>query len=96
MPRTDDHWIDIKRERRDLYAPARGRLTLVEVPRLPYLMVDGQGDPNTSAAYREAIRSLYPLSYAVRALGKESRGRAHVVGPLEALWSERSRHGTGR
>jgi hypothetical protein len=32
------------------YRASRGRFDIVEVPELRYLMVDGHGDPNTSAA----------------------------------------------
>ena len=78
---------DVKRERRDLYAPAAGRFHLVDVPPLLFLLVDGRGDPNTSPAYREAVEALYAASYAVRAAARADLGRVHVVGPLEGLWS---------
>ncbi|WP_200958913.1 hypothetical protein [Nocardioides sp. Root190] len=29
-------------------------------------MVDGQGDPNTSPAYAEAISALYPVAYGLK------------------------------
>lgn len=78
---------DIKKERRDLYAPAGGRFTEVDVPRLRYLMADGHGNPNTSVAYRDVVEALYTLSYACRAVAKAELGRVHTVGPLEGLWS---------
>jgi hypothetical protein len=78
---------DIKRERRDLYAPGRGRFGIVDVPRLQFLMADGHGDPNTSADYRAVVEALFTASYAVRAAAKQELGRVHTVGPLEGLWS---------
>lgn len=39
---------DIKKARRDLYAPKHGVFVVVEVPELWYLQIDGHGDPNTS------------------------------------------------
>jgi len=78
---------DVKRERRDLYAPGSGDVTIVEVPPMWFLMIDGRGDPNTSAAYREAVTGLYTLSYAVRAVIRSRLGRVHTVAPLEGLWS---------
>ncbi len=72
---------DVKRERRDLYAPGSGDFTIVEVPPMWFLMVDGRGDPNTSAAYREAVTGLYTLSYAVRAVTRSRLGRVHTVAP---------------
>lgn len=78
---------DIKKERKDLYAPRPGDFEVVDVPEIGFLMVDGHGDPNTSVAYREAVEALYATSYAIRAVGKKTLGRVHTVGPLEGLWS---------
>lgn len=78
---------DIRKERKDLYAPKSGDFEIVEVPPLAFLMVDGHGNPNTSTAYREAVEALYAASYAVRAVAKSRLGRVHTVGPLEGLWS---------
>jgi hypothetical protein len=78
---------DIKRERRDLYAPTQREFVVVDVPELAFLLVDGEGDPNTAPAYRDAIEALYTTSYAVRAVAKARLGRVHTVGPLEGLWS---------
>jgi hypothetical protein len=75
---------DVKKERKDLYAPQRGHFQIVDVPQMGFLMVDGHGDPNTSAAYREAVEALYVASYAVRAVGK-ALGRLTTVAPLEGL-----------
>ena len=78
---------DIKKERKDLYAPKSGDFEIVEVPPLEFLMIDGRGDPNTSTAYNEAVEALYAASYAVRAVTKSNLGKVHTVGPLEGLWS---------
>lgn len=78
---------DIKRDRTVLYAPKPGDFQIVDVPEMGFLMIDGHGDPNTTAAYREAVEALYKTSYAVRAAAKTSLGRVHTVAPLEGLWS---------
>lgn len=78
---------DIKKERRDLYSSKRDRFEIVDVPRMSFLMVDGQGNPNTSADYRAVVEALYTTAYAVRAIVKKKLDRAHTVGPLEGLWS---------
>jgi hypothetical protein len=59
--------------------------TLVKVPSLTYLMVDGKGDPNVSEDFREAIQALYGLSYTLKFQLKKE-GVEHVVGPLEGLF----------
>src|SRR5690349_2621811 len=68
------------------YAARRGRFDLVTVPPLPFLMIDGHGDPNTAPDYAAALSTLYPVAYALKFLGKNELGRGHVVMPLEALW----------
>lgn len=78
---------DIKKARKDLYAPEPGDFEIVDVPELGFLMIDGHGDPNTSVAYREAVEALYAASYAVRAVAKTTLERVHTVAPLEGLWS---------
>ncbi|GAA3032091.1 hypothetical protein LV79_003122 [Actinokineospora globicatena] len=69
------------------YSARRGRVEVVEVPVMRFLMADGHGDPNTSERYREVVSALYATSYAVRAVAKAELGRVHTVGPLEGLWS---------
>jgi len=69
----------------DLLKPKPGRPEIVDVPWFNYLMLDGQGDPNTSHDFQDAIGALYSLSYGAKfALKKE--GVDVRVMPLEALW----------
>lgn len=76
---------DAKRVHRDLYSAPTDRFVEVRVPQFRFLVVDGHGDPNTSAAYTEAVQALYSVSYAVKFASKKA-GRDFVVGPLEGLW----------
>lgn len=59
---------------------------IVEAPRGTFLMIDGAGDPNTSAAYRDAVAALYALSYTLKFALKKSAGLSYKVAPLEGLW----------
>ncbi len=70
----------------DAYQARRGRFRLVDVPDLQYLMVDGHGDPNTSAEFAEAVESLYPVAYKLKFASKRDLDRDYVVPPLEGLW----------
>lgn len=78
--------LDFKKTDAVLYAGKVGRFDRVLVPVLPFLMVDGIGDPNTSVDYGRAISALYGLSYGLKFAAKAALGRDHVVGPLEGLW----------
>lgn len=72
-------------DERDLYRPPREPV-LVEVPPFDFIMVDGMGDPSTSAAFEAAVGALYAFSYPVVIPLKRS-GRAELkVAPLEGLW----------
>jgi len=77
--------IDIKKTHRELYLAVPREPTLVKVPSFSYLMVDGKGDPNVSQDFREAIQTLYGLSYTLKFQLKKE-GVEHVVGPLEGLF----------
>lgn len=78
--------IDLKRELAD-YRAGRGDFAVVEIPERTYLMIDGHGDPNTSADYAAAVAALYPVAYKLKFASARTLGRDYVVMPLEALWS---------
>lgn len=80
--------LDYKKEYKDLYLPKQKPM-LIEVPPMPFFMVDGVGAPG-SEEYQEAISILYSLSFTIK-MSKMS-GTAppgyfeYVVPPLEGLW----------
>lgn len=78
--------VDLRRELRELYSATRSP-ALVDVPDLPFLMIDGHGDPNSTPAYAEAVAALYSVAYTVRfALKRGSAAVDAPVMPLEGLW----------
>lgn len=78
--------VDDKRELRQLYAPGL-EPTIVDVPEMTFLTVDGVGDPNTSLAFSAAVEALYAASYGLKfAIKRAPSGIDHVVMPLEGLW----------
>ena len=68
------------------YAARRGTFAVVTVPPMQMLMIDGHGDPNTSAAYRDALATIFPVAYRLKFLSRGDLGRDYTVMPLEALW----------
>jgi hypothetical protein len=78
--------IDHRRELKDLYVPPKDAPVIVDVPEMTFLMVDGSGDPNTAESYREAVESLFAVSYAIKFAVKRRRGVDYGVMPLEGLW----------
>ena len=77
---------DFKKEMRNLYKPTAKEFTVVEVPRMQFLMVDGHGDPNTAQEYKDAIEALYAVAYRIKFASKRELDRDYVVPPLEGLW----------
>jgi hypothetical protein len=78
--------LDLKKQFKHLYNPSAKDVSVVEVPTMAFLMIDGRGDPNISEEYRLAIETLYAVSYTLKFAGKKSGGADYAVGPLEGLW----------
>ncbi len=77
---------DFKKELKALYRPSAKKFSVVDVPLLQFLMVDGAGDPSTSQAYRDALAALYPVAYGLKFMSKKELERDYTVMPLEGLW----------
>ncbi|MGH3849502.1 MAG: GyrI-like domain-containing protein [Pseudonocardiaceae bacterium] len=70
----------------DAYQAKRDQFRILDVPDMQYLMIDGHGDPNTSPAYVDAVKALYPVAYKLKFASKRDLERDYVVMPLEGLW----------
>lgn len=83
--------FDFKKEYKELYLPGK-KPVIVEVPEMKFIMVQGNGNPNNSPAYQNAMNVLYGLSYSIKMSkrsGKQPEGYFdYVVPPLEGLWWE--------
>jgi len=67
-----------------LYSVRAGCFEVVEVPKLAFAWVDGEGPPQ-GPGFQAAIRGLFPITYGVHfALAR--RAIKEKVSPLEALW----------
>ncbi|MGV9409511.1 GyrI-like domain-containing protein [Nocardia sp. NPDC003693] len=76
--------LDFKKQYRELYA-ARPEPVLLTVPELPYLMIDGKGDPD-GPEYAAAVSALYSVAYGVRALLKSAATVIYSVPALSGQW----------
>ena len=78
--------IDYKKELKHLYRSSAKKVEVVEVPKMYFLMIDGDGDPN-HPTFQNAIEVLFPLSYTLKFIIKKSDiGIDYGVLPLEGLW----------
>ncbi len=77
--------LDMKKDLKHLYAPSSKHVSIVDIAPMNYLMIDGEGNPNTAEQYQEAVVAIYKLAYGIRAICKDN-GNKFTVMPLEGLW----------
>lgn len=82
--------FDFKKEYRDLYQP-KTKPSIVEVPRMRFLAVEGEGNPNEEGGtYKRAIELLYGMAYTLKMSYKTDHAipgfYEYVVPPLEGFW----------
>jgi hypothetical protein len=78
--------LDLKKELKNLYKPSAKKPSIVEIPEMNFLMIDGAGNPNTNPDYQAAVEALYGVSYTLKFASKKELGKDYVVMPLEGLW----------
>ncbi|MFX1369385.1 MAG: GyrI-like domain-containing protein [Promethearchaeota archaeon] len=78
--------VDHKKVLKEFYKPSAKKPTIVDVPEMNFLMVDGRGNPNTSQEYIDAMGVLYPVAYTLKFKLKKERILDYTVMPLEGLW----------
>ena len=77
----------MKKELKQLYQASAKNVVQVEIPTLNYIMVDGEGDPNTSPAYAQAVEALFSVAYTTKFMVKKgAQALDYAVMPLEGLW----------
>ncbi len=79
--------IDYVKKLKHLYRPSVKKVDIVEVPQMNFLMVDGEGDPNTSQSFHDAIEAVFSMAYTLKFMVKKGNiGIDYGVMPLECLW----------
>jgi len=78
--------IDLRKTLKPLNTASASKPSLVDVPPLPCIMVDGIGDPG-STLFQQAVGSLYSVAYALKFSFKKERAIDYPVTALEGLWS---------
>ena len=78
--------LDLRKELKHLYSPSRKAFQLIDVPSMQFVMIDGQGDPNTAESFRSAMEALYTVTYTMKFDVKKNQGVDYPVMPLEGLW----------
>ena len=76
---------DLKKQFKSLYLPKSKEFSVVEVPALQFVSIQGQGAPE-GEAYAQAVQWLYATLYPMKFIAKKKLGKDFVVPPLEGLW----------
>ena len=82
--------FDFKKEYKEFYLPDK-KPSVVLVPKMNYLAVRGQGDPNQKdGEYKQAIGLLYGIAFTIK-MSKKGDHQIdgyfdYVVPPLEGFW----------
>lgn len=82
--------FDYKKEYKEYYMPPQ-KPTIVTVPKMNYIAVRGQGNPNEEEGeYKQAVGLLYGIAFTIKMSYKGSHKIdgyfSYVVPPLEGLW----------
>ncbi|MDQ1276023.1 MAG: hypothetical protein QG610_1598 [Euryarchaeota archaeon] len=78
--------MDLKKENKEFYNLSSKEASIIDIPEMNYLMIDGEGDPNTSKEYQDAIEALFSASFKVKFISAKEALKDYVIMPLEGLW----------
>lgn len=84
--------LDLRKTYKNLYQPSAKKIEIVQVPKLPFAMIDGaieKGyEPGNSPVFQEATQALYGISYTLKFMLKKRKTNAidYPVMALEGLW----------
>ena len=80
--------IDLKKELKAFYNPPAKDVTLIDVTKMNFIMIDGQGAPE-SPQFAQSIEALYPIAYTIKFDKKKADGIDYGVMALEGLfWAD--------
>ena len=84
--------LDLKKQFHNLYLPSPRTISVVRIPRLQFLMIDGRVEageaPGTSPAFQEAMMALYGMAYTMKFMLKlrPKNPIDYPVMAVEGLW----------
>jgi hypothetical protein len=77
--------IDLRKELKQLYSPTAKEPELIKVPGFNFLMVDGEGAPE-SQEFQDAVQAVYSAAYTIKFMFKFDKKVDFPVMALEGLW----------
>jgi len=77
--------VDHRKTLQHLYHSSSKAPTLIDVPPMNFLMMDGHGKP-TGTGFQEAAGTLYPLAYILKFMVRAACDIDYHVMPMEVRW----------
>jgi hypothetical protein len=78
--------VDYKKQLNELYLTSAKSCSVINVPAMNFLMIDGSGNPNDSLAFQNAVEALFSVSYTLKFMIRKTANIDYGVMPLEGLW----------
>lgn len=84
--------LDLKKQLKQYYRPAAGKIECIDVPPLQFAMFDGAiekgKEPGNSPGFAEATQALYGIAYTLKFMLKKDKDDPidYPVMALEGLW----------
>jgi hypothetical protein len=77
--------VDHRKEFKQLYNASARKPTILDVPPLNFLMIDGAGKPDRQE-FQNAASTIYPVAYSLKFMVREQQGIDYRVMPMEVRW----------
>ena len=77
--------FDLRKSLHDIYSPPVGDVELITPPRMKYIMVDGEGDPQGDS-FQQAMGVLFGLAYTLKFRSRKQMKKDYNVMTPEGLW----------
>lgn len=78
--------IDYKKQLKQFYNASRKELSIINVPPMNFLAIDGKGHPDKQE-FQDAVQTIYTVAYVLKFMIREKTGINYGVMPLEANWT---------
>ena len=76
---------ELRKTLKEFYTPPAGEASLVELPPMKYIMVDGHGEPG-GESFQQAMGVLYSVAYAMKFRSKKLLKKDYDMMAPEGLW----------
>jgi hypothetical protein len=77
--------LELRKTLKEFYNPPAGAASLVELPPLKYIMVDGHGEPGVES-FQQAMGVLYNVAYTMKFRAKKLLKKDYDMMAPEGLW----------